>query len=44
MVKYAESTEVSSSRTRDEIERTLRRYGASEFVYGRNEEKNAAEE
>lgn len=42
MPKYAENTDVSSNRSRDEIERTLRRYGASEFVYGRNDEKNVA--
>ena len=31
---YAEKTEVSSSRSRDEIERTLERYGADQFMYG----------
>jgi len=34
MTKYAAQTEVSSSRTRDEIERTLERYGANQFMYG----------
>ncbi|AYJ85320.1 hypothetical protein D3Y57_04705 (plasmid) [Sphingomonas paeninsulae] len=34
MTKYAASTEVSSSRSRDEIERTLQRYGADQFMYG----------
>lgn len=34
MSKYAEDTSVSSARSRDEIERTLRRYGASAFGYG----------
>ena len=29
MPKYAENTAVSSSRSRDEIERTLSRYGAN---------------
>lgn len=32
--KYASQTEVSSSRSRDEIERTLERYGADQFLYG----------
>jgi 2-polyprenyl-6-methoxyphenol hydroxylase-like FAD-dependent oxidoreductase len=34
MPRYAERTEVSSSRSRDEIERTLTRYGATAFAYG----------
>ena len=34
MSRYAASTEVSSSRSRDEIERTLERYGADQFLYG----------
>jgi hypothetical protein len=34
MTRYAERTEVSSDRSRAEIERTLRRYGASAFMYG----------
>lgn len=34
MARYAENTEVSSSRSRDEIERTLERYGADQFLYG----------
>jgi hypothetical protein len=34
MTRYAENTEVSSSRSRDEIERTLERYGADQFLYG----------
>lgn len=34
MTRYAASTEVSSSRSRDEIERTLERYGADQFLYG----------
>lgn len=33
MSRYAASTEVSSDRSRSEIERTLRRYGASAFAY-----------
>lgn len=31
--KYAAGTEVTSGRSREEIERTLTRYGASEFAY-----------
>lgn len=34
MTRYAERTEVSSEKSRAEIERTLRRYGASAFAYG----------
>lgn len=34
MPKYAENTQVASDRSRAEIERTLRRYGASAFAYG----------
>lgn len=34
MSRYAEKTEVSSDRSRAEIEATLRRYGASQFAYG----------
>jgi hypothetical protein len=34
MSRYAQSTEVSSDRSRGEIERTLTRYGASAFMYG----------
>ncbi len=34
MGRYAEQTGVSSERSRAEIERTLRRYGADQFVYG----------
>ena len=33
MAKYAENTGVSSSRSRDEIERTLAKYGATQFAY-----------
>ena len=32
--KYAQGTEVSTGRSRDEIERTLQRYGATSFAYG----------
>jgi hypothetical protein len=34
MTRYAERTEVPTSRSRDEIERTLTRYGATSFAYG----------
>lgn len=34
MSRYAATTDVSSSRSRDEIERTLTRYGADQFMYG----------
>lgn len=34
MARYAADTQVSSDRSRAEIERTLRRYGASAFAYG----------
>jgi hypothetical protein len=34
MSRYAESTEVSSDKSRMEIERTLQRYGADQFMYG----------
>lgn len=34
MTRYAAQTEVSSDRSRAEIERTLARYGASRFLYG----------
>jgi len=34
VTRYAAQTEVSSSRSRDEIERTLVRYGADQFIYG----------
>ena len=34
MARYAENTAVASDRSRSEIERTLRRYGASAFAYG----------
>lgn len=34
MTRFAEKTQVASDRSRAEIERTLRRYGASGFMYG----------
>ena len=37
MPKYAQQTEVTSDRSRSEIERTLQRYGASKFAYGWSE-------
>lgn len=34
MPRYAATTQVSSNKSRDEIERTLARYGADQFMYG----------
>lgn len=34
MSRYAENTSVTSDSSRNEIERTLRRYGADQFIYG----------
>ena len=34
MQRYANTTTVPPERTRDEIERTLKRWGVTEFVYG----------
>lgn len=34
MARYAANTQVSSNKSRDEIERTLTRYGADQFMYG----------
>lgn len=34
MSRYAENTTVSSEKSRGEIERTLTRYGADQFMYG----------
>lgn len=39
MTRYASQTSVSSHKSRDEIEHTLRRYGADEFVYGWQEDQ-----
>lgn len=39
MSKYAQDTEVPVERSRSEIETTLRRYGASGFMYGWEEER-----
>ena len=38
MARYAQTTTVSSAKSRDEIERTLTRYGASGFMYGWQED------
>lgn len=35
--KYAENTDVTWERSRNEIERNLKRYGASKFMYGTEE-------
>jgi hypothetical protein len=37
MAKYAAGTDVSSDRSRAEIEKTLQRYGARQFMYGYDE-------
>lgn len=39
MSRYAEKTSVASDRSRGEIERTLARYGADQFMYGWLEER-----
>lgn len=39
MTRYAESTSVSSDKSRAEIERTLARYGASSFMYGWDQDR-----
>jgi hypothetical protein len=39
--QYAQNTEVSQMRSLEEIERTLKRYGASEFAYAWNDGKAA---
>lgn len=36
---YAENTSVSTEKSRAEIERTLQRYGADQFMYGWDQEK-----
>lgn len=35
--RYAQNTEVSADKSRNEIEATLRRYGADQFLYGWDE-------
>lgn len=39
MAKYAANTDVSSDRSRAEIERTLERYGARQFMYGWDQDR-----
>lgn len=39
--RYAENTTVSTSRSREEIERTLQRFGATGFMYGWNPQKQS---
>lgn len=39
VTRYAAGTEVSSDRSRAEIERTLQRYGARQFMYGYDESR-----
>lgn len=38
MAKYASKTQVSSEKSKQEIERTLNRYGADAFMYGTRQE------
>ncbi len=42
MTRYASQTTVSESRSKDEIERTLVRFGADQFMYGRDKEHSRA--
>jgi hypothetical protein len=42
MPRYASKTEVSSSKSKDEIERILARYGAGAFAYATDNESNQA--
>jgi len=39
MMAYAENTTVSTEKSRGEIERTLQKYGADQFMYGWDESK-----
>lgn len=39
MSRYAAKTEVSSSKSRDEIEKILVRYGAGQFIYGWDQDR-----
>jgi len=39
MPRYAENTEVGAERSRQEIEKTLQRYGARSFMYGFDEHR-----
>jgi hypothetical protein len=39
MTRYAASTTVPADRSMSEIETTLRRYGASKFMYGRDDDR-----
>lgn len=43
MAQYAANTDVSSDRSRAEIEKTLRRYGARRFMYGYDEHRAIVE-
>lgn len=42
MARYASKTKVPVDKTRAEIERTLERYGASQFTFGRDDEVGKA--
>ena len=39
MSRYASNSKVGSTKSRDEIERTLTRYGAESFMYGWEEDR-----
>ena len=41
-MQFAESTQVSVEKSRAEIERTLERYGADQFSYGRDDSRGMA--
>jgi hypothetical protein len=43
MTRYASTTTVSPTRSMEEIERTLTRYGAEEFMFGRRSDQGAIE-
>jgi hypothetical protein len=42
MTRYAENTSVSAERSRAEIETILERYGADQFMYGRDDKQQKA--
>ncbi len=41
--RYAQATQVTPSRSMEEIQKTLRRYGAEEFVFGQRQGQGALE-
>ncbi len=42
MARYAKNTQVDASRSIGEIEKTITRYGADQFVYGRDDKASRA--